>query len=494
MKVGEIITKPKYDFEELKKNLLKLANSLQKSPSNDDIKNDPNLPSSPSVLSSYFIKKGYFSTYQFLEEMGFERPKRSYSKFEHMDFDDMCKMFDDWYDEYDYYPSERVCRKRNHLPQLNILKLICGDRYKEFRKKYNMKILPNKDDYEEYVEVFIEESEKQGYPLKWSQLDANNYLGCLIPTAKWMVDNCPSEDVSSYNELLEYMGFKPRYLVSKEYATKKILELYEEKGKLCKDDFYLHDHANEIGSQTIVNHWGSMNNMFKELGIPINWEKQRDKQTLEEFKQDIVNLCNHIEDTTGRKTISYKDIDDSYLEFSHSVYSGLFKDELGMTLADFIEHIGFKTSDNGIGTKYKFGDGEVTLSHWENIVSTYLRRNGFVYNQDYYKDVPYTYFIDSYKGNRSIDYIINNYWYIEVAGMDTKGIEGTKKGTLYNYQSNLKEKIKMLESENLNYKILYPKDFERPLDEVFSFLYKEGECVGKRKTSTILHQREKGFN
>jgi hypothetical protein len=41
------------------------------------------------------------------------------------------------------------------------------------------------------------------------------------------------------------------------------------------------------------------------------------------------------------------------------------------------------------------------------------------------------------------------------------------------YAKRLDEKIKMLELNNINYKIIYPLDFkQKSLDEIFSFLFK----------------------
>lgn len=40
------------------------------------------------------------------------------------------------------------------------------------------------------------------------------------------------------------------------------------------------------------------------------------------------------------------------------------------------------------------------------------------------------------------------------------------------YRNRLLQKIKMLDSENLNYKILYPKDFKnKTLDKIFNFMF-----------------------
>jgi hypothetical protein len=128
-----------------------------------------------------------------------------------------------------------------------------------------------------------------------------------------------------------------------------------------------------------------------------------------------------------------------------------------MTLGDFIESIGFIPNNIGTGMIYKFDDGEITKSKYEYDVSNYLRNNSI----PYVRNIRYDSIIPYYIGNKDCDYLIDSKWYVEVAGL----IEHKK------YKLDLDEKIKMLESEKLNYVIVYPSDFkEKSLEEIFSFL------------------------
>lgn len=60
--------------------------------------------------------------------------------------------------------------------------------------------------------------------------------------------------------------------------------------------------------------------------------------------------------------------------------------------------------------------------------------------------------------------------FIEIAGLATES--KNKSSVELDYERRLKEKLSMLESSNLNYHIIYPKDFKaKSLDEIFSFLH-----------------------
>jgi hypothetical protein len=465
----------KYHFDDVKEELLSYCKKLEKIPTYEEIEENKMLPTSRH-LYDMFKNNGFPKGFvEYCKIKGFEA-KTKKRKFHNVTYENLCSLFERFFKENGKYPNSQDCSKRNYLPPWVQVKEICGDKYNEFRRKFKLLLMPTVNEYEDYCKIIIQESERLGEPLKHRYLNLKNEYSYILPSAKWLIDNCPSENVHDYNSFLEYLGLKPRYMISKEFATNYILNLYNEKGKITNDDFHNHDHENQVGRQTIINHWGSFNNMLNDLNIPLNWESQRHKKTVDEMKQDIINLCKHIEESEGRRLISYDDVNESDNCLSSRVYSGLFQDEFNMTLAEYIESIGYTPNSAGKGMNYKFEDGEKSLSRWEFIVSNYLRSKGLSYKIDYEKDTCYKTFIKNYKGNRTIDYVVFDEWYIEVAGVVlNKETKINDRKSITKYKINLMEKEQMLKESGLKYKIIYPEDFDKPLDEVFSFLWEESK-------------------
>lgn len=212
------------------------------------------------------------------------------------------------------------------------------------------------------------------------------------------------------------------------------------------------------------NRFGSWTNAVKFYGY-----NPTGRRSLGELKKDIKQLCDEIYKKENRKIISYEDIVNSPYCMSVSTYIKHFKKELGITLRDFVNSIGFDLPRQSTGMIHEYADGEITLSKYEFMVSEYLRNN----NVTYERDVFYKEFIKSYSGNKDCDYIIDHEgikWFVEVAGM-YDDVCTSKIGE--NYKRNLKEKIQMLKKQGLNYIIIYPKDFQaKSMDEIFSFLHK----------------------
>jgi hypothetical protein len=285
-----------------------------------------------------------------------------------------------------------------------------------------------------------------------------------FPNLKWFKLHSPSNiAINDFNDLLNYLNINLR--MSKENISKIVIRKYEElKRPLLHSDF---EHNDEISISSIYRVWGSFTEMLLELELPINdLNKFFERKNIEEMQNDIIKLCKQIESTEGRKIITYYDIRSCDWCQDPSTYSERFQEELGISLCEFINSIGFK---NGAKYSHIFEDGELVKSKYEFNVSTFLKQN----NINYLRDVKYKTFINGYIGNKDCDYMIENngeIWYVEVAGMMDK--ENATDKIRKQYRINLEEKKKMLKESKLNHKIIYPNDLNRkPLNEIFDFLF-----------------------
>ena len=100
--------------------------------------------------------------------------------------------------------------------------------------------------------------------------------------------------------------------------------------------------------------------------------------------------------------------------------------------------------------------------------SNYLKRHGFIYNKDYFRDVKYSSFIENCTTNQNCDYVLyvdNSPVYIEIAGIlqgykewyySDREISSSK--SKEKYKVKLRQKESMLKNSNLKYFILFPCD------------------------------------
>jgi hypothetical protein len=184
-------------------------------------------------------------------------------------------------------------------------------------------------------------------------------------------------------------------------------------------------------------------------------------------------LCEFIFSKEQRKIITYKDINkNNHMQHTNS-YNKIFLKELGMTLRDYVQSIGFDFAQEGNGLNHTFEDGEKTRSQYELNFSIYLREIiGLKYNNDYYRDVKYKTFTLKYKGLMNCDYVIiykNKIIYIEIAGilcnykewyLNNKPLNSKSKEK---YRLKLREKENMLKDAGLEYYILFPCDLNEDI-------------------------------
>ena len=317
------------------------------------------------------------------------------------DYNELCLMWNDYFNKNGTYPNSLACQSNKELPAWSRVREICGDKYITFCEMYGINKNNIKKDYNYYCELVKQLSIKLGRTPTVKDLREHSKE---IPDYRWLVDNCPDENVKGYNSFINFIGLKPYYDISKEMATDIILKKAKELDyKLKISDFKNNPTVDEIGMSTINRIWGSFNNMLKELGMPINQiGRSTLEKSIEELEKDIKRLCEYLYDANGHKIVSVEDVRNCKWCQSEGTYNRKFKIHFNMTLGEYIYSIGFTPNKAGMGMVYEFADGEVTTSKYEYNSSLYLREK----NIPYERNVKYDSFAD-YNGNKDCDYVIN---------------------------------------------------------------------------------------
>ena len=108
--------------------------------------------------------------------------------------------------------------------------------------------------YDEYVLKFKEVFKNIVY-INAQDLTGNKYG---LPTANWLVNNCPDKTIKTYDQFIAWCGFKPYANVPKNIAINIILEMQSKLNRpICADDFK-HPKEGEIGIRTIWRLWGEV--------------------------------------------------------------------------------------------------------------------------------------------------------------------------------------------------------------------------------------------
>lgn len=480
----------KIDYDEILNQVLELCKELKRIPTINELKQREIL--TDIRYFNEYIKIKYGIDWRTLcRNKGFGLAtdvlvKNKYKSLKILNLEDLIVLWKQFYEEYNIYPTSEHCSLRvennYNLPTFNRVNEILKNNnltYDDFKVMVgNNNIKSKVEKYDEYLKKFIEISNKLGYPLKNKELINNSYG---LPDTRFFVNHCPDKNVKNYNQFLEWCGLKPRCNISKKMATKIILQMQEKLNRpLTKYDF-TNPSKDTIGMSTIENHWGTMNKMKKELGLEITQEYMCDKsRTVEQLKQDLIDLCELIYKNENRKIITTNDINKCDFTLNYGTYNRIFKKELNITVRMFLESIGFTLTKSGDGLKYQYDDNEEVKSQFEKQFSDFLRKLGLKYNRDYYRDIRYKNFIKFYSGLLDCDYVINyknRTIYVEIAGvlrdykqwyLDNKPLNSKSKEK---YRLKLMEKEKMLKENNLEYYILFPSDLQE--DFLMSIFNKE---------------------
>ena len=353
------------------------------------------------------------------------------------------------------------------------------------QRKQNARI----EDYDKYIDKFHQCSKEKG-----SYLGGRDLQKYDLPSDRWLINNCPDPNVTTYLQFIEWLGYQPKVTINKSVATKIIYNMQSKIDRPLMYDDFRNPNEDEIGVKTINKFWGSMNKMKEALGLEIIQESMTDKHmTVQEIKDGLTLLCNDIYKAENRKIISSYDINAVDFIPNYCTCHTVLQCEFSTGVRGFLHTIDFDFAKPGRGMLHYYDDGEVALSQHEFIFSEYLRNRNLQYNVDYFRDVPYKNFIPEWENNCSCDYEIhfnNKIIYVEIAGV----LRDHKKYYYENiqipsrtreaYKKSLMKKENMLKSHNLEYYIIFPSDMAF-ISEIFNpILNEHGEMLDRSKNET----------
>ena len=325
----------------------------------------------------------------------------------------------------------------------------------------------NAEKYDDYVKDYISKSEGLNNPINSSELRFFD-----LPDGRWFVRNCPDDSVKRWSDFVDWCGFvakgkKP----TKEKMITLIYKLQEEINRPLMYDDFRGRGCYHPPLKLILEYWGTINNMKKELGLEVIQESMIDRHlSKEDFDMMLLDICKYVKNDR-RDFITTSEIDSNNQWNNSQSLRRYSKDYYNMTLTDiFLKH-NIRLGKQGQGINFDFSDGEHVTSQFEYMFSKYLRDYGLKYNVDYFRDVKYSTFIPEYKNNMNCDYVIHindKIIYVEIAGI----IEAYKEWYYKNkpitnsnrkekYRQKLMEKEEMLKSHNLIYFILFPCDLTK---------------------------------
>ncbi len=320
--------------------------------------------------------------------------------------------------------------------------------------------------YNEYVEEFIEKSEKLGKPITHSNLRKEPF--CL-PDARWYVKYCPDDSVTRWAEFVDWCGFIAKGKTpSKEKVINLIYKLQEDLGRPLMYDDFRGTGCYHVPIGIIREYWGTINKMKEELGLDIIQESMIDKHLSREQFENMLLDIQHYVFSDGRDFITTKEIDTNDKWIGSNTLRKYANEYYNKSLSDILADYGVFLGKQGRGINFDFKDGEHITSQFEYMFSKYLKDYGLKYNVDYFRDVKYSTFIPDCKNNMNCDYVIHingKTIYIEIAGIIEAYKEWffnyrpiTNRKSREKYRLKLLEKQKMLRDNNLIYFILFPCD------------------------------------
>lgn len=386
-----------------------------------------------------------------------------------LDLNDITILFQQFVDKNGHYPLAKECIIENNVPHSKILKRILDENnivLTEWQTKFGKvgHVRCYKEHYDFYVRRFKEECDKLGRALKIEEL-VNNTMS--LPSAFWLAENCPDDNVKSYDDFVKWCGYGSNKLIKDDEQVANAIIALEKKlnRPLIKEDIT----TENLGFTTIVINriWGSWNNCKKALGLQDI--ECKPLHTFEYYKNKLDVLLNMIYKTNNRKFISWRDIEDSkYGEYrlEHKTIVKAFQRE-GLDFYKYVMSKGFIFTPNSWGITEYSADGEKLKSIYEIDFSNYLNQLGFLYNKDYERDVMYKNFCNiEYNTKMNCDYVIhkdNEDYYIEIAGIlhSEKDLDkvnlGERKET---YRQKMNKKIDALSKSNVKSLILYSYDMK----------------------------------
>ena len=380
--------------------------------------------------------------------------------------DDCDWLFSKFVSENGFYPEGKICDISHNLPHWRILKkildshdILLSDWQRQHGKTNHVRCHPK--DYDIYLSRYKEYCNSMGRAFLSEELRDNSLA---LPQAKYFVKYCPNPNVKTYDDFVEWCGFKRNSLwKNKDDVVKELIEKEKELGRpiTSKD---LRDGALSFSPIVINRIWGSLKRCREEVGLKKYIVQPH--HSFSEYCSMLDNCLETIYANTGRKIISWRDIEGEMSgEYSldHHTILRAFRREN----SDFYQYVlskGFEFTPYSCGIIYYTDDGELCRSIQELDYTNFLNNElGLKYKLNYQRDVMYKTFVDC-KSKINCDYVIeyeNQKYYIEIAGMLYTDNDLFKKYDTQrkeNYRLKTIQKLDILQKSGVKYLFIYQKD------------------------------------
>lgn len=365
-----------------------------------------------------------------------------------------------------FYPPVPERNSTYNLPTDQILYKILEDNnilMSDWQKRFGKTKIIRSDysHYDEYLCRYRKICDELGRGLTYYELLERTDL----PNWEFFIKYCPDKNVKTYLDFVHWCGYRGKYARGKDEITKELLEKQEELGR----PILMSDINSDMFSfsMIVINKiWGGLTNCKKELGM-MQSGSIRLNYTLDGFKCALDNCINDVYEKTGRKYISWCDIDSEergQFRLKYNTTKRYFK-KYNINMKEYLKDRGFTFKSNAINIIEYSDEGELYRSTLEMDFSYFLKNElNLKYNVDYYRDVYYSSFTEC-EGKQNCDYniIINGFaFYVEIAGFITdesqmiNGESSSKR--VKHYIDKMKNKIQIFKKAKVSYLILYSSD------------------------------------
>ena len=398
--------------------------------------------------------------------------------------DDCDWLFTKFVEENGYYPEGKICDISHNLPNGRLLGkildengVLLSDWQIEHGKTKHVRCYPKH--YDIYLARYKKRCDKIGRAMFTQEL-CNNTIGLPHPT--FFVKYCPERSVQNYDDFVQWCGYSKNSLCKdKDAVAKELIDKERELGRpITTSD--LRNGMFSFSDIVIKRIWGTLSQCRDELGL-----KQYVAQphyTFDEYCKKLNDCLETIYQNTGRKIISWRDIEGKMsgeYNLDHHTILKAFKRE-NVDFYKYVMEKGYTFTPYSCGLTYYTNDGELCRSIHEVDYTNFLHNElNLKYNSDYYRDVQYKTFSDC-KTKINCDYVIqynDKKYYIEIAGMLY-----TDKDLLKKYDTDRKESYRL--------KTIQKIDIFKKSNVNYLFIYQQDMCNGSFKQKTIEFLRGDG--
>lgn len=385
-------------------------------------------------------------------------------------YDDLVVLYKQFIKKNGRVPVTAEGLSKNNLPQGRIINKIlkkAGVMYKDFILQFGKvaKVrTENPQDYDKYVQKFINICKQRGKSLTIKELMCNQYG---LPGSNWFIKYCPDRKVKSYKQFLSYCGLEQNKHIWTKDEVATLLKNYQKNiGRpITKNDLRV-DKAG-VSGVVVQRLYGGLTQAKQEIGL---LETEIRKPLPFEYYRDILTkIVLEYKKSTNKDYITWNEIESGKYcsqRVEHKTFMRSFNNA-NVNIHEYIKSLGCMLNPSNFSYTYIFDDGEKVASNMEYCTTSYIRSLGLKYNNDYYREQKYSSFTPE-KSRINCDYTIlcpKGNLYIEVAGM-IDNLNGNWREKEYpskienDYREKMKKKETILNENNIEYLFLFSNDFQ----------------------------------